>query len=417
MIGIVGRQGRLSTLFSRLYTTTAASSSPSRYSVGYWGRVSRDYPVQWVPSVLNVDGRTHFDQQPTAVCGNYHSGVVVASEGGEGTLYLFGKDEAGRLGTNSADEGIPRPVEALRGCVLSTSLGGLHSSAIVREGGGSEGTPCLYMWGHNGFGQLGFEDSTLEKVPRPLRFENLHPVEVVCGGSHTLVKVSNGDVVSFGRGDNGRLGVGNFESYPFPVKVDTEDPCRRKRASNNFISLSAGGFHSLAANDAGEVLSWGGGKNGELGRKSEMSGNDPYPNFIPSTLKGGLGRMKKVAAGGFHSALLTTDGDLYMFGLNKYGQLGMEREEAVLTPTKLELDEKIADVALGSMHTVAITESGRLIGCGVNLMGELAKGEKTEKIVNMTEIDITSLSEGELKAVSVSAGSNSTFVVVKEVEG
>lgn len=84
--------------------------------------------------------------------------------------------------------------------------------------------------------------------------------------------------------------------------------------------------------------------------------------------------------GPYHTAVINESGDLYSFGLNKYGALGNGRESNEYEPVRLDLNQ-VADVACGEHHTVALTKDGSVWtwGYGGNVwtksVGALGNGE------------------------------------------
>ena len=74
--------------------------------------------------------------------------------------------------------------------------------------------------------------------------------------------------------------------------------------------------HSLLLTEHGQVFSWGGGSRGQLGHGNLAS--EEKPKLIMAL--DGM-RIRKIAAGGWHSACISQYDDLYMFGWNESGQL------------------------------------------------------------------------------------------------
>jgi predicted nucleic acid-binding Zn ribbon protein len=93
-------------------------------------------------------------------------------------------------------------------------------------------------------------------------------------------------------------------------------------------AIVAGSFYSFALTEEGDVYAWGSNGCGELGL------GDTEDRLTPTKVPG-LGRVRAIAAGGGHSLALTESGEVYTWGLNKHGQLGLGDTENRLVPTKV----------------------------------------------------------------------------------
>ncbi|KAH8018221.1 hypothetical protein HPB51_000143 [Rhipicephalus microplus] len=113
--------------------------------------------------------------------------------------------------------------------------------------------------------------------------------------------------------------------------------------------VSCGHGHQLALTANGELLSWGNGGHGELGHGSLESVQSPR---LIEPLAGVV--LAGAAAGGWHSAALSDAGDLYLWGWNLDGQLATEPMEKPLSALPLLFDMDVCAVSLGSRHTAAV---------------------------------------------------------------
>lgn len=138
--------------------------------------------------------------------------------------------------------------------------------------------------------------------------------------------------------------------------------------------LSCGRFHCLALTATGLVYSWGGSEFGQSGTNKRDTVY--YPTMI-ETLKSH--KTIAIAAGGEHSACITEGGQLYSWGKNDHGSLGLGSTESQLVPVlNTPLHSKgirIAQVACGQDFTLAISSAGLLYSCGLNHEGQLAMGD------------------------------------------
>ena len=127
--------------------------------------------------------------------------------------------------------------------------------------------------------------------------------------------------------------------------------------------IAAGSNHSAAVTKDGDLYMWGSNGGGRLGNGNRTN------SYTPVKI------MKNVAAvslGDEHSAAVTKDGSLYMWGNNNCGQLGNGNTTNRSTPVKIM--EKVAAVSLGGNHSAAITKDGGLYTWGDNYFGQLGNG-------------------------------------------
>jgi alpha-tubulin suppressor-like RCC1 family protein len=83
---------------------------------------------------------------------------------------------------------------------------------------------------------------------------------------------------------------------------------------------------------SGQLYAFGTNNNGELGIATNMGTPAPNPTPALVTLPGEVGPVTQVAAGGFHGLVVTSSGQLYAFGYNFYGELGSTTNNNATTP-------------------------------------------------------------------------------------
>ena len=132
--------------------------------------------------------------------------------------------------------------------------------------------------------------------------------------------------------------------------------------------VSLGHEHSAAITTDGDLYTWGWNVYGQLG--DGTTDNKHTPVKIMSD-------VASVSLGKFHSAAITTDGDLYTWGNNGEGQLGDGTTDKKYTPVKIMSD--VASVSLGDYHSAAITTDGDLYTWGLNVYGQLGDGTTDKK--------------------------------------
>lgn len=277
-------------------------------------------------------------------CGLFHSSLLV-----DGKLYVWGKGDGGRLGLGTEKTMYEPTLNSYLDPVESVALGGLHSAAVTAQG-------KLFTWGYGGFGALGHSVYHRELIPKQVRkhWEG-KIVYLATSGAHTAAICDSGELYTWGRDEGeGRLGLG---SEGGPDEGALGSPTRVKELPVPIAAVSCGGFFTLALTSEGQVWSWGGNSNFELGRGT--SGSDWRPRPIPG-LEGV--RIVQIATGGFHSLALTDDGKVFSWGHGGHGQLGHGSVQNGRVPQVVEAlaDEHIVYLACGSLSSAVVTDSGKL---------------------------------------------------------
>jgi alpha-tubulin suppressor-like RCC1 family protein len=277
---------------------------------------------------------------PTAVNLPGAAGRVAQTAGGEdvtlaltstGQLYSFGNNVRGELGRGIDDGGAdvarPTPTQvALPGPVREMAAGEFQGLAITSD-------DRLFAWGENNFGQLGVATNagTENAVATPEQVPLTHTgrfVSLAAGGEHTLVLTATGEVFSFGNDRYGQLGraagATGFASSPALVQFP--------RLSGKIVAIAAGQEHSLALSSAGRLYAFGDNRSGRLGRPANDATDAANQTPALVTLPAKAGSVIQIAAGADYSLALTSSGTLFGFGNNKYGQLGSSRNNGTDNP-------------------------------------------------------------------------------------
>ena len=147
-------------------------------------------------------------------------------------------------------------------------------------------------------------------------------VAVAAAAHHTLVATAKGHLMAFGLGKGGRLGTGDENHRPLPTRI--LGPLSRRRV----IGIAAALNHSLCSTSDGGLYSWGSNRFGQLGISTGTSNNPSTGTSDQRCLPRRVDDLRRdvivsVAAGDRHSVALTRRGEVYCWGDNRAGQLGM----------------------------------------------------------------------------------------------
>ncbi|XP_038954684.1 probable E3 ubiquitin-protein ligase HERC4 isoform X4 [Rattus norvegicus] len=229
----------------------------------------------------------------------------------------------------------------------------------------------VYTCGCNDLGQLGHEKSR-KKPEQVVALDAQNIVAVSCGEAHTLALNDKGQVYAWGLDSDGQLGLqGSEECIRVPRNI-------KSLSDIQIVQVACGYYHSLALSKASEVFCWGQNKYGQLGLGIECQ-KQTSPQLIKSLL--GIPFMQ-VAAGGAHSFVLTLSGAIFGWGRNKFGQLGLNDENDRYVPNLLKSlrSQKIVYICCGEDHTAALTKEGGVFTFGAGGYGQLGHNSTSHEI-------------------------------------
>ncbi|GMG99831.1 hypothetical protein Nepgr_001671 [Nepenthes gracilis] len=305
--------------------------------------------------------------------GEFHRVLIISAGASHSVCLLsgnvvcsWGRGEDGQLGHGDPEDRLcPTHLSALDGHeVKSVICGADHTIAY------SESRMQVYSWGWGDFGRLGHGNSSDLFTPHPIKaLDGVKIKQIVCGDSHCLALTILGNVASWGRNQNGQLGLGTTEDSLVPQNLQAFQGIPVKM-------VAAGAEHSVAVTEDGELYGWGWGRYGNLGL------GDKQDRLVPQRVSSVNGeKMILVACGWRHTISVSTSGSLYTYGWSKYGQLGHGDFIDHLTPHKLEAlrDHVVSQISGGWRHTMAVTSDGKLYGWGWNKFGQVGAGDNVDQ--------------------------------------
>ncbi|WAR18296.1 UVR8-like protein [Mya arenaria] len=225
---------------------------------------------------------------------------------------------------------------------MPVGAGQTHGAAVLRNGD-------VYTWGKNNNGRLGHGDqkaSSLSSGPGrvgTLATLQIRVTSVACGMNHTLALTQQG-VYGWGWSKYGQVGLGTTHVYTRPMLIDS-------LTGVHCVAVDCGQYHSLALTDEAKVYSWGWGVHGQLGH------GDTEEQLVPKCVSDLENQtIVKVAGGYCHSLVLNSKGEVYVFGSSFFGQLGQGNSVKHARPVKVSLiPDKVITMATKFFHSVAVT--------------------------------------------------------------
>ncbi|XP_055153000.1 E3 ISG15--protein ligase HERC5 isoform X2 [Symphalangus syndactylus] len=249
-----------------------------------------------------------------------------------------------------------------------------------------------------------------------LRFESILQekkiIQITCGDYHSLALSKGGELFAWGQNLHGQLGVGRkFPSTTTPQIVE-------HLAGVPLAQISAGEAHSMALSMSGNIYSWGKNEFGQLGLGHTESKD--YPSLIEALDNQ---KVEFLACGGSHSALLTQDGLLFTFGAGKHGQLGHNSTQNELRPCLVAelVGNRVTQIACGRWHTLAyVSDLGKVFSFGSGKDGQLGNGGTRDQLIPLP-VKVSSSEElklethtSEKELIMIAGGNQSILLWIKK---
>lgn len=278
-----------------------------------------------------------------------------------GSLWGWGKNSNGQLGDETVEDK-SSPVQTICGGTNWLRIAcGYYTSIGVKTDG------TLWSWGDNNHGSIG-DDTTDNKSS---------PVQTISGGTdwakiasgcywdHNFAIKTDGTLWGWGYNSNGELGCGDTD--------DRSSPIQTIAGGTNWATVSSGGKHTSAIKSDGSLWVWGENDYGQLGDETSSSYSSPI-----QTICGGF-NWEKVACGEAFMAAIKTDGTLWTWGANGYGQLGLNDGDDRSSPIQVFVggtDWK--NISCGNNHMAGIKNDGTLWLWGQNDDGQLGTNDNND---------------------------------------
>ncbi|XP_019622751.1 PREDICTED: regulator of chromosome condensation-like [Branchiostoma belcheri] len=334
----------------------------------------------------------------------------------QGVVLALGQGDTGQLGLGEDVMERKKPgVVAIEDKVIDVCAGGMHTVALTVKGE-------VWSWGCNDEGALGRDTSEdgSETVPGKVDLRD-KIAQLGTGDSHTIALTTDGRVWCWGtfRDNNGQFGLtSDGRTQPRPVEIPI--PAR-------VLKISSGVSHVACLTEDGDLYTFGCGEQGQLGRIAECFTVRGGRKGLSLLVEPALVRMKgKRGSGkshmkfsdvfcGNHNTFAISDDheDVYAFGLNNYYQMGLDGAQARYVPEHVDSlsDKRWAQIEGGQHHTVALSQDGEVYVMGRGEYGRLGLGEDMDKEVTKPT-QLTTLSN----ICGVATGSAVSFAVSKNGE-
>jgi len=281
---------------------------------------------------------------------------------GDGALFCWGFNGDGRLGDGTfEDRAQPAGVEGFFSQTVNASGGLFHTCGVKNTGG-------VWCWGQGSDGQLGSGSTSATASPAAVSGLSSGVVEVGAGHYHSCARKSDGTVWCWGKNDHGQLGDGTFTSRLAAALVPGISGAR---------SLAVGGNHTCIIGGNGGVGCWGSNQYGQLGDGG--TADRSTPNSVGGVL---ASDVVSLSSGSFHTCAVKADGSAWCWGYNLKGRLGDGTLTSRSAPTAVSgLSSGVTQISAGGHQTCALKSDGSVWCWGSNQYGQIGDGTTTDRLV------------------------------------
>lgn len=294
-----------------------------------------------------------------------HNSYIALTESGK--VYTYGGNSYGTLGdgTSTARKEF-KIVETLNGVKIEKIFAGEHSVYAID----SEGK--VWSWGNNDKGQLGLGDREERNVPVQIAGLN-NVVNLAVGYASVYALTKDGEVYSWGSNTNGQLGIDNTTTMTSPVKIEAF-------AGKVITAIYVDGYNlndksvwhtAYAIDKDGKLYGWGANGYGNLSNTP----NNKVPNIIEGLKDKFVVSVAQNSDGSVW--VLDENGNVYSWGRDSFGELGHGTIQNLSEPKLIEYFTNNGIVirkvfaGLGTKSIFAIDTEGKLYAWGSNGFGQL----------------------------------------------
>jgi len=292
----------------------------------------------------------------------------------QGTLHTWGYNYYGNLGHGGgsgvsgsyANKSTPFQVGSEASPGLWANVWFERYSVITKRADGT-----LWSWGYNGWGGLGLGHKG-DPSSSPAQVGTFNIANGSTGSGFTHFTKTDGTLWGMGY-NGGRLGLNSTatQSYSSPVQVGSLSDWGGTTAANGLYLLVHGGSCTFAIKGNGELWTWGQNGNGELGIGTTTHMSSPTQVSSGQT-------FTTVSGGDNHAGAINSAGSLYTWGANSYGVIGNGSSGGSYnTPVLMGGGTIWEKLSCGSTANYAIRKDGTLWSWGYNSSGALGQGNGT----------------------------------------
>jgi alpha-tubulin suppressor-like RCC1 family protein len=347
-----------------------------------WGWADADYDMNgfnteiYTPTQVGTDANWEM-----LSCGTINTYLIKD----DGTLWVMGLNNLGSsgLGDNPTEDGIVQ---------IGTDSDWMHVSSYNYSAIAIKNNGEMYVWGKNDNGNLGLDPSTTQSISTPTQIpgtENINFMHADMGRRHGLAADIDGNFYGWGENLSGQLGNGEINTYEEFQLIETggitTSYVSAAGRTSGFITNN-GSMRMFGSNDAGQL---------GYGEDAVTNPNTPIAVNLGEDLENAT--IIKYNSSAIAQGVLTDDGQLWVWGDNAFGRLGLgngDRRKENYYPNRIgEISDVWTDFSHSGSNLYAVKDN-KLYGAGQNDNYNLGLGiTNNQSQLSMTEIPGVDVSE------------------------
>ena len=322
-----------------------------------------------IPVAVNKSGVLNGLTLKSITSGNYHNCSIAS----DNMVYCWGNNEYGQLGdgttTSHSSPVLFKMTGVLSGLTVKLIEGGYFQTCAIAS---DDNAYCL---GDNEYGQLGNNSTSNSLVPVAVDktgvLSGLSIKSLSVGRQHhACVIASDNNAYCWGLGASGQLGNGSTTSSSTPVAVDKTGVL----SGLTIKSIYTGNNSTCVIASDNNAYCWGDNSSGRLGNNSTTSSSVPVAVYKSGVLNGLT--LKSMAIGYRHVCVIASDNNSYCWGWYAYGQLGNGATSSSYVPSIVDRSGVLNGLTIKSIEadnyfTCAVASNGRMYCWGANDYGQL----------------------------------------------
>jgi|WetSurMetagenome_2_1015567.scaffolds.fasta_scaffold177075_2 alpha-tubulin suppressor-like RCC1 family protein len=265
-----------------------------------------------------------------------------------GQVWVWGQNTYGQFGTGVYGGGSSSPVQVVGSHSFLQIFSGYQCSAALKE------TGQVWTWGRNNYGQLG-ANLAAASISSPVQVVGNHSFVRVMGGSELFFGVKETNILwGWGRNDFGQLGDNTLVAKSSPVQVV---------GNHSFVQVRTSGYHCIAIKVDGTCWSWGVNSWGQLGTNNITNYSSPVQV---------VGNHSFIAIGAEYNGSsygLKSDGQVWSWGYNNYGQLGTGNATNYSSPVQVVGSHSFCALVSSQYVARGLKSNGAIWSWGYNVDG------------------------------------------------